>query len=93
MIHVDRDGRVLDGVSKETVTLMGCIGWYGIFYDRMVAVARPYCHRIRLKSQRTVTVYISLKLSDIILFRGLPLLFNAIFGGSPRISFAFSLTH
>jgi hypothetical protein len=25
MTHVDRDGRVLDGVSKETVTLMGCI--------------------------------------------------------------------
>jgi hypothetical protein len=28
----------------------------------------------------------------ILIFRGLPLLFNAIFGGSPRISFAFSLT-
>jgi hypothetical protein len=30
--------------------------------------------------------------STLLLFRGLPLLFNAIFGGSPRISFAFSLT-
>ncbi len=27
------------------------------------------------------------------IFRGLPLLFNAIFGVSPRISFAFSHTH
>jgi hypothetical protein len=71
MTHVDRDGRVLEGVSKvDGLYWMVMDGkeWYGIFYDRMVAVARLFCHRIRLKSQRTVTVYISLKLLDIILF-------------------------